>query len=304
MLMPAVDYQAISNGGVPYNPPVPPAAPIYHGTASLVATLQQQHSDRKKVYEEYRDLSLQIKTMMIQAIPLSFIRTLNHDQVGFANATPQQIMNHLLQTYGVITEDDLETNLKELKAPWNPAHDIEEIFARGSFCRSLATEGGDPITDATYTRALVTVFEESGVLETACEDWNKKPRADRTLVNCELHFIEANLHRLTKAAKDTKSVLSANEAVTNQPTKPSKDKTLAALVAEEVAKATKASKDKENEAPHEMQGLYYCWTHGICTHPGKNCKHKKEGHKDNATARERQGGSEFISIGPRRKTNK
>ena len=177
MLMPPAAYQAISNGGVPYVPPVPPAQPIYHGTAALVATLQQQHTDRKKVFEDYRDLSIETKTMMIQAIPLSFIRTLNHDQVGFANATPLLIMNHLLQTYGEITEDDLETSIKELKAPWNPDQDIEDIFARGTFCRSLATKGEDPIMDATYTRALVTIFEESGVLEKACEDWNKKPKS-------------------------------------------------------------------------------------------------------------------------------
>ena len=35
----------------------------------------------------------------------------------------------------------------------------------------------------------------------------------------------------------------------------------------------------------------YCWTHGCCTHWSKNCPQKKSGHKDDATFRNRMGGS-------------
>ena len=35
----------------------------------------------------------------------------------------------------------------------------------------------------------------------------------------------------------------------------------------------------------------YCWTHGLCNHISKECKNKKEGHKDDATFKNRMGGS-------------
>ena len=35
----------------------------------------------------------------------------------------------------------------------------------------------------------------------------------------------------------------------------------------------------------------YCWTHGCCEHWGRNCASKKRGHKDDATFRNRMGGS-------------
>ena len=35
----------------------------------------------------------------------------------------------------------------------------------------------------------------------------------------------------------------------------------------------------------------YCWTHGCCTHWGRLCPQKKAGHKDDATFRNRMGGS-------------
>ena len=35
----------------------------------------------------------------------------------------------------------------------------------------------------------------------------------------------------------------------------------------------------------------YCWTHGCCTHWGKNCPNKAPGHQDDATFKERKNGS-------------
>ena len=35
----------------------------------------------------------------------------------------------------------------------------------------------------------------------------------------------------------------------------------------------------------------YCHTHGACAHPGKFCKRKQPGHKDEATFVDKMGGS-------------
>ena len=36
----------------------------------------------------------------------------------------------------------------------------------------------------------------------------------------------------------------------------------------------------------------YCWTHGCCNHWGRDCNNKTTGHKDDATFRNRMGGSD------------
>ena len=41
----------------------------------------------------------------------------------------------------------------------------------------------------------------------------------------------------------------------------------------------------------------YCWTHGCCTHSSRNCPNKAPGHKNNATFKNRQGGSNENCIG-------
>ena len=119
---------------------------------------------------------------MLAAVPISFICPLNHPQLGTANATPQTIMNHLLPNYGEIKNSDLLENRKALELPWNPDTPIEDVFARGALCRDIAEEGEDPISDTNYVLYLVQTFDKSGVLEKAVEDWEKKPKADQTLV--------------------------------------------------------------------------------------------------------------------------
>ena len=37
----------------------------------------------------------------------------------------------------------------------------------------------------------------------------------------------------------------------------------------------------------------YCWTHGAYSHEGKDCKNKKDGHKDQATFVTKMGGSTY-----------
>jgi hypothetical protein len=182
-----------------------------------------------------------------------------------------------LTTYGTISESDLAENAELIKAPWNPDEPIETVFKNGEFCRDFAQEGQDPITDATYTRILVDIFDKSGVLEKAVEDWEKKPPTDKTLANAIDHFQQANEHRLRKLAKGSKEIFAANAATTtatsrNGDTQPAQTTSLT------------------------LDGIGYCWSHGICNHHGAACTAPKEGHKKEATYKNRMGGSTMVRI--------
>ena len=37
----------------------------------------------------------------------------------------------------------------------------------------------------------------------------------------------------------------------------------------------------------------YCWKYGACSHVGRDCKYKADGHEDTATFNDRKGGSEL-----------
>jgi hypothetical protein len=47
----------------------------------------------------------------------------------------------------------------------------------------------------------------------------------------------------------------------------------------------------------------YCWTHGICNHPSKKCKHPLPGHKYEATITNRMGGCHYDALSPEKSSS-
>lgn len=280
--MPDGEYILISTGGVSYGIPVRPPVPAYAGAAAIIAAVQENYNRDVAAFIDHRDLSNHIKKLLLDAVPLDYLDELAHPDFGFSNVTPKQMLDHLVATYGGITPKDLQDNLQQIKAPWNPDTPIETVFRNGTFCRTFAAEGNDPISDTAYVRILVEIFEASGVLEKTVEDWERQPLADQTLANAIIHFKAGNKFRLIKEAKTAKNALEAHQAFT---------KTVA---------------DDSKAAPKSvgLDGWHYCHTHGICKHPGTNCPAPKEGHKKEATMSNRMGGkNNLMSRRPRNPRN-
>lgn len=285
MLMPPAEYVLISTGGTAYGIPVKPPAPAYAGAAAVIAAMQEGYRREMETYQEYRDLSNQIRKLILDAVPADYLSELAHPKMGYSNVTPSQMLEHLVTTYGGITAMDLRENMERIKAPWNPDTPIESVFTNGTFCRNFADEGTDPISDTAYVRILVDIFEASGVLEKAVEDWESKPMAEQTLANATPHFKTGNKLRLIKEAKTAKNALEANQAIINQ-----------------AVDLKWATKEPGTSTSSGLNGWHYCYTHGICKHSGQSCPSPKEGHKKEATLSNRMGGTNNLK--PRNARNR
>jgi hypothetical protein len=270
MIMPTQDYEAIS-GGVAFVDPTVPTVPNYQGAGAVVAGDRDKYLKRVEVYNTWRDLSNQLKKQIIEAVPSIYLSELEDPTLGFATVTPRAILTHLVTNYGQISHKDLEENHTQLQAKWDPDTPIESVFVNGNFCRELAKEGGDPISDTMYVVMLAKTFKESGVLDDAVKEWNRKPMADKSLNNVTKHFKEANTARLAEESGATKNVLQAHVGTHVQP---------------------KARHDAQpTTKPSGMEGMCYCWTHGICKHNGYDCTSPRQGHIQDATWLSRRGGS-------------
>ena len=199
----------------------------------------------------------------------------------FTNVTPAAILAHLVATYGQIQARDLERNLINIAKPWNPDTDIETVFNHGALCRELATEGGNPITDASYILILVKIFRDRGVFAMEIREWSHLPEADKTVARCMTFFTEAYENRIKESLQ---IVLTANAAI--PPT---------------VTTAT------STPAP-TLGGLWdYCHTHGPCQHNSMTCRAPAFNHRQDATLDQPMGGSAQIQFpgqlfGPQRRT--
>jgi hypothetical protein len=143
--------------------------------------------------------------------------------------------------------------------------------------RTFATDAGQDITAADAIELTLSVFEHTGVFSTAYDNWRKLDEATWTMPLFMTHFTE-RLRRLTiKSAGYHR----ANAAAPATPSKPL------------AAKMQDVSIDGGTM-------FYYCWSHGAGRNPAhtsRTCKHKKDGHCEDATALDRKGGNNKITGG-------
>jgi hypothetical protein len=217
-------------------------------------------------YNRAMQFRLQIKNLMLAAIPRKYIARLRHPRLQFTNVNAAEILDHMVTTYGKIRPRDLERNLVDIATPWNPDTDIETVFNHGDLCREIAEEGGNPISDASYVLILIKIFRESGVFPMEIREWNRRAEDDKTVDDCIEFFTEANDDRLEETLQKG---LGANTVVKTKPT------------------------EQATKPPIDGNWLY-CWTHGLCQHSGATCKSPAENHKSDATLNTPMGGSNQI----------
>jgi hypothetical protein len=263
IVMPVAEYTALT--GAAYVEPMYPDIPDYHTQPDVAIRQGWEASYKQQVTDAQVATALRnrLVALIIQAVPRTFIALLEDATHGFAEVTPQQLLEHLTTTFGTIHPQDLNANLKRLCAPWDPATSIHTVFTNAEQCRQFAAPSTDPITENTLVRNLATTFRQSGVFNLDSDSWDKKPVTDMTLTNLRVHFLEADRIRLLYNQATT-DVLTANSAITNG--------------------ATEATK------PPPV-GPSYCWTHGYCYHTSATCRFPATGHCKDATGTNQMGGN-------------
>jgi hypothetical protein len=83
------------------------------------------------------------------------LQVLEDAHMGFADALPTDILNHLKSTYGTITPEAIEDNRSLLGSDWNLDDRIEELWLRIKECQRFATAATEPIPNAATIRLVL-----------------------------------------------------------------------------------------------------------------------------------------------------
>jgi hypothetical protein len=65
-------------------------------------------------YNTYHTVEQQPKTMLLEAVPATLVQLLEDQQFGYALVSTFTILNHFDTKYGVVTTQDLASNLDEM----------------------------------------------------------------------------------------------------------------------------------------------------------------------------------------------
>jgi hypothetical protein len=282
--MPTADY--LARTAQAFIPPVHPGdQPILppNPTAHQITEINRQFAADLTEHTRYLTVLETLKQQILAAVSPRYVRILSHQTFGFADVSCHDLLAHLHATYGIITNDDLESNRNKLYAAWNPDDPMEDLWIRIQEIQRYATDGLEPITDATVMRITLDVLEKTGVLPDGCNDWRKLVTPASTYAAFQEHFTKANKERKRQGTAKTTGfhgahVAAATTSTTSAPAPGNTDTTSFAI---NTGSCT----------------LYYCWTHGLGrnrAHTSPTCKNKATGHQDTATAANLMGGSTTI----------
>ena len=237
-------------------------------TGNQITEVNRQFKVDTEEYMAYVQTEAALKRLLLEAVPSTFTKELRDTKLGYAKVSTLAILQHLENTYGTITADDLEKNLTAMNRQWDIHEPIENLFHQLKDAREFAATV-DPISESMAVRAGVKILENTSSFTESIREWRMKGIAEQTLANFRTHFKKADSERNRK--------LTSQGAGYHQ----------AAFV--ETANATNTTTPPPP--------LYYCFSHGVSfnpAHTSATCNRPSEHHNKNATIYDMLGGCNVV----------
>ena len=266
-------YNLRSAGNVAFIAPVQPPQVPNHGnnpTAFTIAEDNRLHKEAHARFRTYHDVDKALRNQLIAAVHPTYLSKLNDDMLGLGSRTCLELLTHLWTHYGAIKQDELEANTKKMMLPWNPPTPIEDLFTQLEDGVKFAVAGGEEPSAQAVVRMGYTIIEATGLFPVDCRAWRDKDAALKTMDHFQTHFEKADVDR----RRTMTSASAGFQGAANNAT----EAAAAAVIVSTVP-------------------LSYCWTHGSSkntAHTSATCLNKAEGHVDDATIKNKKGGSDKV----------
>ena len=202
IVVPPETYQPL-NDNVPYSPPTDPgSAPTITeptGSSSSVSRQLLQHQTALKLHETakhdwtlFKAATTALRNLIIQHIDDEYIASLDHSITGFTLVSPLTLITYIRTNYGMVDETDLKNNDTALSQPWDHTTPIQQLYNRMEECQLYAEAGDEPISDKRLMRHTLQAIRDTGLYNTACDEWNDTAPTEKTWINFKLFFIKKN----------------------------------------------------------------------------------------------------------------
>jgi hypothetical protein len=114
-----------------------------------------------------------LRNFLIAAFPSIFLATMENPVTGFGNVTCLEHLTHLHNNNDNITEEELEANILQIRAQWNPPTTIESLFVQIEDGVAFTAEGLDEPMKPTVLRWAYDIVAKMGRYDIACREWRQ-----------------------------------------------------------------------------------------------------------------------------------
>ena len=197
ILMKETDYKAISNGGVEFTIP---SHPGHHPTtlSTSTGTREKQllkHKAELVTYETCQGVISGTKELIAGAVSTEWLEEINDDILEFQKVTCLEMLEHLEDRGGDVDYIDIQEMRKERDAPWNPNEHIVTYFSGTQGAVKRLKKAGVTSDEVELLANALYSIKQSGEMEHALQEWDKKAKADQTWEKAKTYFSKEYANR-------------------------------------------------------------------------------------------------------------
>ena len=170
------------------------------------------YNDKKREYIQYKEASKALKKLIINNIDEQYIHPVKQARTLYTLVTPMQLLTHIIETYGTITDKDKTNNEERMKAPWIPPTPIEALFEQLMDGRDYAVQGGEIILDSTMVSWGYNNIMQTGLFTSDCKKWSKMLPREKTWTNfCKFYKIADTIRQEHNQTTTAEATYTANQ---------------------------------------------------------------------------------------------
>jgi hypothetical protein len=187
-----------------------PFLPPITGTGPQIEGAKVVWQELKQTFELCQATEKALIAQVVEAIDPIYLRALLNRTTGQYSSNIRDLLNHLFNTYGKITPQQVKAKEMELyNMHFDISQPVDTVFNCIDDLSELADHAGSPMTPQQMIDLAYVIFAKQPILQQDLRLWNRKPLIERTWTNMIQH--------LRDAQTDLSSLPSAGDIYHQQP---------------------------------------------------------------------------------------
>jgi len=178
----------------PARPPAYPAIPN-DATAVVRARSEAEHAITVKDFASYEAAERAVAKFIREAVDEVWYRDLRHATTYYTNVTAKQLIDHLMTNCGGLHPSELISLPTEMIGYYSEAEGIPEYINMMEDAQRKLARANLPMSDDQLVAIASTSVLASNHFPRPTDEWEARPRAQKTWTEWKLHYRAAHLAR-------------------------------------------------------------------------------------------------------------
>ena len=149
-------------------------------SAAVVTQQKATWDEKMRLYNECQAVEQALRQQLIEAVEPEFLAVLRNQYTEMVQDPIPTILEHLRNTYGMITDEELSDKLDALKdMVYDPINAVDNVFEKIKSHQELATLLNNPLTDKQQVSIALKIFNRAAIFQHELIEWNKKQDAQK-----------------------------------------------------------------------------------------------------------------------------